>query len=45
MEGGVLRFDDMDQYLVFNLVLRVIVREVGPIFAAAFQSAQEAARK
>lgn len=45
MEGGVLRFDDMDQYLVFNLVLRVIVREVGPIFAASFQSAQEAARK
>ncbi|HIU85202.1 MAG TPA: hypothetical protein IAC66_07555 [Candidatus Aphodousia gallistercoris] len=42
-ENGVPRFDDMDTATIFNLVIRVIVRELHPFIAALLKSAQEVA--
>ena len=42
-ENGVTRFDDMETSIVFNLVFRVIVRELRPFIAAYMKSAQEVA--
>ena len=42
MEGGTLRYSDIDQYEALNLVLRVIIRELRPTITAFLNSAQEA---
>ena len=43
LHRGVTRFDDMETSTVFNLVFRVIVRELRPFIAAYMKSAQEVA--
>lgn len=42
-ENGVARFDDMETATIFNLVFRVIVRELRPFIAAYTKSANEVA--
>lgn len=42
-ENGVPRFDDMETSTVFNLIFRVLVRELRPFIAAYAKSAQEVA--